>query len=91
MREKHQLVEHLPEAVVYILSIFGILSLSVSFAYAGTLSLVQNFGSNPGGIKMYTYIPDSVPANAPLVVSLHGCLQGAETYSNVGWKELAEK
>lgn len=74
-----------------ILSIFIILSLSLSFTYAETITLVQNFGSNPGGIKMYNYIPKNVPAAAPLVVSLHGCLQDAETYSNVGWKELADK
>ncbi len=74
-----------------ILSIFSILSLSLAFAYAGTITPVQNFGSNPGRIKMYKYVPDNVPANAPLVVSLHGCLQSAETYSNVGWKKLADK
>ena len=74
-----------------ILSILSILSLSLSFAYAESITLVQKFGSNPGGIKMYKYIPKKVPANAPLVVSLHGCLQDAETYSNVGWKELADK
>lgn len=40
---------------------------------------------------MYKYVPENVRPNAPLVVSLHGCLQDAETYSNVGWKELADK
>lgn len=74
-----------------ILSILSILSLSLSFTYAGTITLVQNFGSNPGEIKMYKYVPKNVRANAPLVVSLHGCLQDAETYSNIGWKELADK
>jgi poly(3-hydroxybutyrate) depolymerase len=74
-----------------ILSILSILLLSLSFAYAGTITLVQNFGSNPGEIKMYKYVPENVHSNAPLVVSLHGCLQDAETYSNVGWKELADK
>ncbi len=40
---------------------------------------------------MFIYVPDNVSQNAPLVVSLHGCLQDAETYSNAGWKELADK
>jgi poly(3-hydroxybutyrate) depolymerase len=67
------------------------LSLNLSFVYAGTITLVQNFGNNPGNIKMYKYVPENVHANAPLVVSLHGCFQDAETYSNVGWKELSDK
>lgn len=71
-------------------SILFILSLGLSFAHAGTLTLVKDFGNNPGVIKMYKYVPADMPANAPLVVSLHGCLQDAETYSRVGWTELAD-
>jgi len=74
-----------------LLAILNIVLLNLPCAYAGSITLVQDFGSNPGGIKMYKYVSDSVGANAPLVVSLHGCLQDAETYSNVGWKELADK
>ena len=74
-----------------ILSIIFILSLAVSYAHAGTLTPVQDFGNNPGAIKMYKYVPVDMPANAPLVVSLHGCLQDAETYSRAGWIELANE
>ena len=74
-----------------ILSILILLSLSLSFAYAETILPVQSFGNNPGRIKMYKYIPEDMPVKAPLVVSLHGCRQDAETYSNVGWRELANE
>lgn len=52
---------------------------------------VNNFGSNPGNVMMYKYVPEDIPANAPLVVSLHGCLQDAETYYKTGWKTLADQ
>jgi poly(hydroxyalkanoate) depolymerase family esterase len=68
-----------------------IIFLSVSLAHAGTITRVENFGSNPGAIKMFKYVPENMPANAPLVVSLHGCTQDAETYSNAGWMQLADR
>jgi len=74
-----------------IVSILFILSLGLSFAQAETLTPVPGFGDNPGRIKMYKYVPEDIPANAPLVVSLHGCRQDAETYSRAGWKALAEE
>ncbi len=60
------------------------------FTSAESITPVSDFGGNPGGIEMYQYIPGNMPAHAPLVVSLHGCFQDAETYSNVGWKALAD-
>ena len=67
-----------------------LLVLYLSHAYANAES-VENFGSNPGNVNMYTYVPEDMPANAPLVVSLHGCFQDAETYNKVGWTTLADK
>ena len=67
-----------------------LLALYLSHAYANAES-VENFGSNPGNVNMYTYVPEDMPANAPLVVSLHGCFQDAETYNKVGWTTLADK
>ncbi len=52
---------------------------------------VTNFGSNPGGLKMHTYVPENMPARAPLVVALHGCSQSAAAYANAGWNDLADK
>lgn len=56
------------------------------------LTEVVNFGSNPGNLRMYKYIPKDMPDNAPLVVSLHGCLQDANEYAgNTGWNKLADR
>ncbi|MGC4120829.1 MAG: PHB depolymerase family esterase [Myxococcales bacterium] len=54
------------------------------------LTAVTGFGSNPGGLNMYTYVPSGMPANAPLVVAMHGCTMGASDYANAGWNQLAD-
>jgi len=63
------------------------LALSASSAFAGTE--VTNFGTNPGALKMYKHAPSAMPANAPLVVALHGCTQTAAAYEASGWTALA--
>lgn len=61
-------------------------------ASAGTLAQVSSFGTNPGNLTMYKYIPSNLPASAPLVVVLHGCSQtAADYYDNAGWDKLAEE
>ena len=53
---------------------------------------VTGFGSNPGQLRMLTYVPDHLPASAPLVVLLHGCTQnGASFDKGTGWSTLAER
>ena len=53
---------------------------------------VAGFGSNPGELRMYTYVPDRLPVNAPLVVVLHGCTQSAGSYNKgSGWSTLADR
>ncbi len=55
-------------------------------AFAATPVEVTGFGSNPGNLKMYKYIPDQLPPSAPLVVVMHGCTQNALTFaSESGW------
>lgn len=54
------------------------------------LTEVTGFGTNPGALRMFTYVPVSMPANAPLVVALHGCSQSATAYQNAGWNPLAD-
>jgi feruloyl esterase len=50
------------------------------------------FGSNPGHLRMLSYVPDELPPRAPLVVVLHGCKQDASGYGvNAGWTALADK
>ncbi len=57
----------------------------------GGIQQVTGFGSNPGALNMYKYVPANAPLNAPLVVAMHGCSQRAVDYAQVGWNELAEK
>ncbi|WP_374194728.1 PHB depolymerase family esterase [Streptomyces sp. VRA16 Mangrove soil] len=60
-------------------------------ASAADLTQVTSFGSNPGNLSMYTYAPDGLPADAPLVVALHGCTQSAsDYYSHSGWPKFAD-
>jgi poly(hydroxyalkanoate) depolymerase family esterase len=58
------------------------------------LRLVEttSFGSNPGNVRMLTYVPDGLPPGAPLVVILHGCTQTAAGYDHgAGWSTLADR
>ena len=53
---------------------------------------VQGFGSNPGGLRMFAYVPGGLPPGAPLVVALHGCTQTAAGYdAGAGWSRMAER
>ena len=61
-------------------------------ARAASLTQVTNFGSNPGNLLMFRYVPAGLPANAPLVVALHGCTQSASSYDDEpGWTVLADR
>jgi len=51
-----------------------------------------DFGSNPGGLRGKTFIPEDLPLDAPLVVVLHGCTQAAAGYDRgSGWSRLADR
>lgn len=63
----------------------------VTPASAATVTEVTGFGSNPGNLRMFRYLPDGLPANRPLVVALHGCTQTARYGSDAGWVELADR
>ncbi|WP_300452275.1 PHB depolymerase family esterase [Accumulibacter sp.] len=53
---------------------------------------VSAFGSNPGELRMFHYVPDGLPDGAPLVVVLHGCTQSAASYNKgAGWSTLADR
>ncbi len=53
---------------------------------------VDEFGSNPGSLSMFAYVPDDLPPAAPLVVVLHGCTQTAHSYDHgTGWSTLADR
>ncbi len=51
---------------------------------------VSNFGTNPGALNMYKYVPSGISGSVPLVVALHGCTQNASQYAvQTGWNKLA--
>jgi feruloyl esterase len=53
---------------------------------------VEDFGPNPGALRMFAYVPTDLPAHAPLVVVLHGCQQNAMLYDHgTGWSALAAR
>ncbi|MEU3186059.1 PHB depolymerase family esterase [Streptomyces sp. NPDC006923] len=61
-------------------------------AQAATLTEVTGFGTNPGNLRMFRYVPDGLPAGRPLVVALHGCTQSAAAYdSETGWTTWADR
>lgn len=51
----------------------------------------RDFGSNPGALRMFSYVPDHRQAVPALVVVLHGCGQTAAGYDlGAGWSTLAK-
>ncbi|CRK60020.1 Poly(3-hydroxyalkanoate) depolymerase [Alloactinosynnema sp. L-07] len=60
-------------------------------ARAAAIEEVTGFGSNPGDLRMFRYVPTGLPTGRPLVVVMHGCTQDAAGYgSNSGWTRLAD-
>jgi poly(hydroxyalkanoate) depolymerase family esterase len=56
------------------------------------LAEVTGFGSNPGDLKMFSFVPESLQRRPGLVVVLHGCGQTAAGYDlGAGWSTLAER
>jgi len=56
------------------------------------LKMIQRFGSNPGNLLAWEYVPETLTIDAPLVVVLHGCTQTAADYdSGPGWSDLADR
>lgn len=59
---------------------------------AAAVEPVPNFGTNPGNLKMFRYVPTGLPAGRPVVVALHGCTQNASGYgTGAGWTALADR
>ena len=74
--------------------ILGII-LSISFhraSLAGTQTEIHDFGTNPGQLRMFHYVPDPMRDPAPLVVVLHGCKQTAALFADAaGWMQYADR
>ncbi|MFN0250303.1 MAG: PHB depolymerase family esterase [Kofleriaceae bacterium] len=69
--------------------IFTLATLAASTANAA-LTAVPSFGTNPGGLSMYEYVPAGLTSGRPIVVVLHGCTQTAANMEAAGWNTLAE-
>lgn len=66
--------------------IFGVSSV------LGQITQVNNFGTNPGNLTMYEYVPTITSQNAPVVLVMHGCGQLANDFANeTGWNDLADQ
>ncbi len=58
----------------------------------GRLKPLTAFGSNPGALDAFAFVPEGLEPGAPLVVVLHGCTQNAAGYDRgSGWSRLAER
>ncbi len=69
-----------------------LLSSAANSLQAQSVTQVTGFGSNPGALTMYKYVPAGLPAGAPVVVAMHGCAQSASAYdAETGWILLADR
>jgi poly(hydroxyalkanoate) depolymerase family esterase len=71
----------------------GLAAYGRSLAPAVDSPLVETteFGSNPGALRMLSFVPEQLPRGAGLVVVLHGCGQSAAGYDlGAGWSTLAK-
>ncbi|MGV9879695.1 extracellular catalytic domain type 1 short-chain-length polyhydroxyalkanoate depolymerase [Streptomyces sp. NPDC003006] len=76
---------------VLLLAALSVVSLSSPARAVATPHEVTGFGSNPGNLRMFRYVPPGLSDGRPVVVALHGCTQNASAYAaNTGWMELAD-
>jgi poly(hydroxyalkanoate) depolymerase family esterase len=60
--------------------------------YRSPLVETAEFGSNPGGLRMFSFVPGDLQEPRALVVVLHGCGQTAAGYDlGAGWSTLAKR
>ena len=53
---------------------------------------INEFGSNPGALRMFAFVPEHLARAPALVVVLHGCGQTAAGYDlGAGWSTLAAR
>lgn len=74
------------------LTVAALIAVWAGSASAGTFADVNDFGTNPGRLRMILYIPDGLQPGAPTVVALHGCSQEASDFVHeTGWRQLADR
>jgi acetylxylan esterase len=65
---------------------------ATSASAAATLQEVTGFGANPTNLRMYTYVPTTVPANPAVLVAVHYCTgSGPAFYSGTEFASLADR
>ncbi|HKS18336.1 MAG TPA: PHB depolymerase family esterase [Bradyrhizobium sp.] len=85
-----EFLRHLPK--LNPVSGFGFYGRGVGRGLRSPLVEVAGFGSNPGDLKMFSYVPANLPRRPALVVVLHGCGQSAAGYDlGAGWSTLAKR
>jgi poly(hydroxyalkanoate) depolymerase family esterase len=72
------------------LTLVAVLAVSSRTADAA-LTAVTGFGTNPGGLAMYEYVPAGLTPGRPVVVVMHGCTQTAANMEAAGWNALADQ
>src|SRR5262249_40608652 len=84
--------EALHRTAIAVWAVSSLLLVGAGQARAATPVEVTGFGSNPGNLRMFKYIPDQLPASSPLVVVLHGCTQNGRDFAQQsGWIGLADR
>ena len=64
---------------------------SLGASNSSPLVETEQFGTNPGALRMWSYVPADLRPSPALVVVLHGCGQTAAGYDmGAGWSELAK-
>ncbi|WP_198679325.1 extracellular catalytic domain type 1 short-chain-length polyhydroxyalkanoate depolymerase [Thermomonospora amylolytica] len=52
---------------------------------------VTGFGTNPGNLRMFAYVPQNAQSGAPVVVLFHGCGGQAQNLDvGTGWRKYAD-
>lgn len=70
----------------------GIYGRSAPPAGSTPLAEISDFGTNPGALKMFSFVPEHLQRAPALVVVLHGCGQTAAAYDfGAGWSTLAKR
>lgn len=63
-----------------------------TYAAAGSLVQVTNFGTNPTGLQMWLYVPPSVKPHPPILLALHQCTgSGPGFFSGTEFANLADQ
>lgn len=70
----------------------GLGALGRSAGVPSPLVEIGHFGTNPGALKMFAFVPEHLQRAPALVVVLHGCGQTAAGYDlGAGWSMLAKR